>query len=482
MLYFTLDYGEKNNTIIYNDLIQQKEVGALNSRENPLGSMPIIPLLIKMSVPMMISMFVQALYNIVDSMFVARISEEALAAVSIAFPIQMAMSAIAVGTGVGINACVSRFLGQGDHKSAQRAANVQIFLSAVYTLIFVVIGIFFVRPFFEAQTDVPGIVEGGVAYLRIVCLACFGCFFCQNFEKLLVSLGNSTQSMIAQISGAVFNIVFDWLLIFGIGPFPEMGIEGAALATVLGQLLSAVVAFVFCLRSRSGIRFRFREMLPRWDIVRSIYSVGVPSMLIISLNSIMTFFLNQILLGFSTTATAVFGVWMKLHSFGFMPVFGMNNGTVAIFSYNYGAGRIDRVRKTLKLALVVGFCVSLAVMIIYQLIPHALLGLFNASPAMVEIGLPAIRICCFTLPIGAVCVIYSSCFQSLGRAHYSLFLNLCRQVIFMLPFAWLLSLTGNLSNVWFALPIGEAIALAFAVVLNRKISRMLNEKEKILNS
>ncbi len=450
-------------------------------KENPLGTMPIVPLLVKMSVPMMISMLVQALYNVVDSMFVARISENALTAVSLAFPIQMTMSAIAVGTGVGINACISRFLGQKNHADAQRAANVQIFLSAVYTLIFLVIGIFLVRPFFLAQTDITDIVESGVSYLRIVCVFSLGCFFCQNFEKLLVAVGNSTQSMIAQISGAVFNIVFDWFLIFGIGPFPELGIKGAAIATVLGQLLSAIVALVLCLRSGSGIRFRLREMLPRRDIVRSIYAVGVPSMIIVSLNSIMSFAMNQILLGFSTTATAVFGIWMKLHSFGFMPVFGMNNGTIAIFSYNYGAGNIDRVRKTLKLALIVGFCVSLAVMIIYQCIPGTLLRFFDAGPAMMEIGLSAIRICSITLPVGALCVIVSTSFQSMGRAHYSLFINLCRQVIFMLPFAWLLSLSGNLRNVWFAPIIGEAIALVFAVLLYRKISVVLAEKEKSLN-
>ncbi len=444
--------------------------------ENPLGTMPIVPLLIKMSVPMMISMLVQALYNIVDSMFVARISEDALTAVSLAFPIQMTMSAIAVGTGVGLNACISRFLGQKNHADAQRAANVQIFLSAVYTLIFIIIGIFFVRPFFLAQTDIAEIVDGGVSYLRIVCIFSLGSFFCQNFEKLLVAVGNSAQSMIAQISGAVFNIVFDWLLIFGIGPFPELGIRGAAIATVLGQLLSAVVAFVLCLRSGSGIRFRFREMLPRWDIVRSIYSVGIPSMIIVSLNSVMTFVMNQILLGFSTTAAAVLGIWMKLHSFGFMPVFGMNNGTIAIFSYNYGAGNIDRVRKTLKLALILGFFVSIAVMLLYQLIPATLLSFFDASPSMMEIGIPAIRICCITLPIGALCVIISTSFQSMGKAHYSLFINLCRQVIFLLPFAWLLSLSGRLNNVWFSTIIGETIALIFAVLLYKKISKTLDNK------
>ncbi len=452
----------------------------VTQKENPLGTMPIVPLLIKMSVPMMISMLVQALYNVVDSMFVARISENALTAVSLAFPIQMTMSAIAVGTGVGVNACISRFLGQKNNADAQRAANVQIFLSAVYTLVFLIIGIFFVRPFFLAQTNIPDIVESGVSYLRIVCVFSLGSFFCQNFEKLLIAVGNSTQSMIAQISGAVFNIVFDWLLIFGIGPFPQLGIKGAAIATVLGQLLSAIVAFVFCLRSGSGIRFRFPEMLPRWDIIRSIYAVGVPSMIIISLNSVMSFAMNQILLGFSTTATAVFGVWMKLHSFGFMPVFGMNNGTIAIFSYNYGAGNIDRVRKTLKLSLVVGFSVSLAVMVLYQSIPGTLLRFFDAGPAMMEIGIPAIRICCLTLPVGALCVIISTSFQSMGRAHYSLFINLCRQVIFMLPFAWLLSLSGRLNTVWFAPVIGEAIALVFAILLYRKISKMLDEKEKQL--
>ena len=454
----------------------------MNTKENPLGSMPIVPLLIKMSVPMMISMFVQAMYNIVDSMFVARISEDALTAVSLAFPIQMTMNAIAVGTGVGINACVSRFLGKGDHKSACKAANVQIFLSACYTAVFMLLGIFFVRPFFLAQTDIASIVDGGVAYLRMICLFSVGSFFAQNFEKLLVSLGHSAESMISQISGAVFNIVFDWLLIFGIGPFPEMGIRGAALATVLGQMLSAVIALYYVLRSDSGIRFRIKDMIPTKAIVGGIYSVGVPSMIIISLNSVMSFALNQILLTFSTTATAVFGVWMKLHSFGFMPVFGMNNGTVAIFSYNYGAGRIDRVRKTLKLALIVGFIVSLAVMVIYEFIPATLMNLFDASPDMLKIGIPAVRICSFTLPIGALAVIYSSCFQSLGRPHYSLFVNLCRQVVFMLPFAWLLSLTGVLQNVWLALPIGEAISLICALYLNTKIKKLMAEKEKALNA
>ncbi len=448
----------------------------LTQDRNPLGTMPIGPLLVKMSVPMMISMFVQAFYNIVDSMFVARISENALTAVSLAFPVQMVMGAIAVGTGVGVNACVSRFLGQGDRASAHRAANVQVLLSAVYTLIFVAIGFFGVRSFFEAQTDIAEIVDCGTEYLSIVCTCCLGCFYCQNFEKLLVATGRSAPSMISQASGAIFNIIFDWLLIFGIGPFPEMGIRGAAVATVLGQLLSAAVALAFVLSGKDRIRFSLKKMLPDWAMLRSIYSVGVPSMITIGLNSAMSFVMNQILLGFSTTATAVFGVWLKLQSFGYMPVFGMNNGTIAIFSYNYGSGNIDRVRKTLRLAITLGFTVTSCVGVLYELMPRTLLSLFDAGAAMMSIGVPAIRICCLSLPVGALSIILASSFQSLGRARYSLFVNLCRQIIFMLPAAWLLSLSGRLTLVWLAPLIGESVSLIFALILSRKVSAMLDAK------
>lgn len=445
----------------------------MEKKDNILGTMPIAPLLIKMSVPMMISKFVQALYNIVDSMFVARISESALTAVSLAFPVQMIMSAIAVGTGVGVNACVSRSLGKGDMESAERAANVQIFLSAAYTLVFMLLGFFGVRAFFEAQTDAADIIDYGSDYLSIVCSCCIGCFFCQNFEKLLVAVGSSARSMLAQLSGAVFNIIFDWLLIFGVGPFPEMGIRGAALATVLGQLLSAAVALFFTLRCGCGIRFRLSKMLPRADILRGIYSVGVPSMMTIGLNSLMSFAMNQIMLAFSTTAAAVFGVWLKLQSFGFMPVFGMNNGTIAIFSYNYGAGRPDRVRSTLRLALILGFSVTTAVSIGYELVPAALLSLFDAGDAMMEIGMNAIRLCCLSMPFGALSIILSSSFQSLGRAPCSLFVNLCRQVLFMLPAAWLLSLSGKLSLVWLAPLAAEALTLVVAVFIARRVYTVL---------
>jgi len=388
----------------------------------------------------------------------------------------MVMGALAVGTGVGVNAFVSRSMGQGDLESAERAANVQVFLSALFTLAFMLIGFFGVRAFFEGQTDVAEIVEGGTEYLTLVCVCCGGNIFAQGYEKLLVSVGLSTQSMISQMSGAVFNIVFDWLLIFGIGPFPEMGIAGAALATVLGQLLSAVLAFYFILRSSSGIRFRFRKMLPRFYIVRSIYTVGIPSMIIVGLNGVMSFSMNQILLGFSTTATAVFGVWLKLQSFGFMPVFGMNNGTIAIFSYNYGAGNTERIYKTLRLAVSLGFLVTLAVAAVYVLFPRALMGLFDASPAMLEIGIPAIRICALSLPVGALSIILSSSFQSLGRARFALLVNLCRQAFFLLPIAGLLAMSGILKNVWYSLILAEGLTLIVAILLGRRVFHLLDEK------
>lgn len=448
----------------------------MNKTENKLGTMPIGPLLIKMSVPMMVSMLVQALYNIVDSMFVARISENALTAVSIAFPVQMVMSAIAVGTGVGTNAYVSRALGMRDGEGAEKAANVQIFLSAIYTFVFMCIGLFGVRGFFENQTNIPDIIDYGTEYLTIVCTCCFGAFFCQNFEKLLVATGNSSASMIAQASGAVFNIIFDWLLIFGIGPFPEMGIRGAAVATVLGQLLSAIIAFVLCLKNSAGIKFSLRKMVPELKVVRNIYAVGVPSMITVGLNSVMSFFMNQILLGFSTTATAVFGVWLKLQSFGFMPVFGMNNGTIAIYSYNFGAGNIERIKKSRRLALITGFCVTLAVALFYELVPEMLLGFFDASENMLAIGVPAIRILSISLPIGAVSVILSSALQTLGKSHYSLFVNLCRQLIVLLPAAWLLSLSGKLIMIWPSVIIAETVSLAFSIFLSIVVNRSLEKR------
>lgn len=438
-------------------------------QENRLGTMPIGHLLVRMSIPMMISFFIQALYNMVDAMFVARISEDALTAVSIAFPMQQVITAIGVGTGVSVNALVPRYQGQGNGARAEKIANVQVFLSICYTVIFMIIGFTLIRPFYVMQTDVPTIVEEGVNYLSIVCIVCVGAFFGQNFEKLLVATGNSLQSMIAQASGAIFNIIFDPLLIFGIGPFPAMGVRGAAWATVLGQILAAVVAWVLLQKKEKNIRLQLRKLLPSLDILKEMYSVAVPSMITVGTTSAMSFLMNQILLGFSTTATAAFGVWLKLQNFSYMPIFGMNNGTIPMISYNFGAGNKQRVRQTIFLALKLALGLETLLLVFFEVFPVLLLGFFNPSPQMLEIGSVMLRICAISLPFGAASVILSSSFQSLGRSRYTLTVNVCRQVAFLIPIAFLLSLTGTLHLVWLATPLAEACALILALCLWNKI-------------
>lgn len=441
--------------------------------QDKLGTMPVGRLLVSMSVPMMISMFVQALYNMVDSMFVAQLSENALTAVSLTFPLQNIMSAVAVGTGVGVNAMVSRALGEGDTRRAGRAANVQVTLSWVYTLIAAAVGLLFSRSFFAHQTDVSEIVEYGHDYMLIVCVCSVGLFYGQNFEKLLVAVGSSTQSMISQAVGAVVNIVFDPLFIFGVGPFPALGVSGAAWATVLGQCVAALLALGFNLRCNRATRFRVRDMLPDWETLSGIYAVGLPSMLTIGLNSAMSYLLNQVFLSFSTTAAAVFGIWIKMQGFGFMPVFGMNNGTIAIYSYNFGAKKYDRVRKTLRLALGVGIGVTVAWAAMYELLPVTMLRLFNASDFMMSIGVTALRLCSLSLPLGAVCVILSSSFQSLGFARYTLFINVMRQLVIQVPAAYLLALSGRLELVWLAPVIAEGMSVVIAALMSRRVMKTL---------
>lgn len=436
--------------------------------------MPIGRLLISMSIPMMISFFIQALYNMVDSMFVAKISEDALTAVSIALPMQQIITAIGVGTGVGVNALVPRYLGQGQQEKSLRIANVAVFLSACYTAFFFLVGLTCIRGYYTMQTDITTIVDAGVDYLTIICMVSVGAFFGQNFEKLLVATGNTLYSMLAQASGAIFNIIFDPLLIFGIGPFPALGVKGAAIATVLGQIFSTIVAFCFLYWKEKTIRLRFRYMLPSLGILKEIFSIGIPSIITVGLSSAMSFCINQILLGFSTTATAVFGIWLKLQNFAFMPVYGLNNGTIPMISYNYGTGQLDRVKKTVKLALTVALTLELILLVAFESLPVPLLRLFGASENMMGIGIPALRICCSSLPLGAVAVILSSSFQSLGRSRFTLAVNLCRQLIFIVPIAFLMSLTGSLELVWTSAPLAELFSMFLAIFLWNKMRKMLN--------
>ena len=439
--------------------------------QDKLGTMPIGKLLIVMSVPMMISMLVQALYNTVDSMFVAHLSEDALTAVSLAFPFQNIMNAVAVGSGLGVNALVSRSLGQGNRAQAERTANVQMFLSLCYSVVFAVLGAIFARKIFAMQTDNADIVAYGEQYLSICSLFAIGMFYGQNMEKLLIATGNSVQSMVCQAFGAVVNIILDPILIFGLGPIPSLGVAGAAWATVIGQFLAALLALGFNLRWNKATRFRFAQMLPNWKIIRMIFSVGIPSMLTVCLSSIMSFGMNTILLTFSTTAAAVFGVWLRLQYFAFMPVFGLNNGTIAIYSYNFGAGNFDRVRKALRLALLMGGCFTAAIALFYELCPRMMLGLFDASDYMLSIGVPALRICGISLLFGGLSLVFSSSYQSLGYSGFTLLGNATRQMILPLPLAFLLSRTGVLTNVWFAVIISETLTCLMSVFLSRYVMK-----------
>lgn len=437
--------------------------------QNKLGSMPMGRLLVSMSLPMMVSFFIQALYNIVDSMFVALISENALSAVSLSFPVSQVLVALGVGTGVGTNALIPRFMGRGEGDKAGRVAGSALFLCVMYTLVVVVLGFVFPEPFYAMQTSEEEIVRDGVAYLRVLLLVPCGVFFGQIFEKLLISSGYSLLAMASQATGAVCNLILDPVLMFGCG----MGITGAALATVIGQVLAAEVALVLNLKKNKAIHLRLSLIKPN-GMVGAIYKVGFPSMITIGLSSAMSFCVNQILLLYSTTATAVFGVWMKLQNFCFMPVFGMNNGMVPILAYNQGSGRIDRVKEAIGLALRSILCLMLVLCVVFELIPSLVLAMFSASEMMMGIGVPALRFCCLSLPFGGLCVILASAMQALGYSRYTLLINVLRQFVVMAGLFFLLHvLFHSLTLLWPAVPLTELVVFCLALRLYRNMAAKL---------
>ena len=427
--------------------------------ENKMGVMPVNKLLLSMSVPMMLSMLIQALYNVVDSVFVAQISERALTAVGMAFPIQNIMIALAVGTGVGVNALLSKSLGEKDFERANKTADNGVFLTAVSCVVFMVVGTLLARPFYLAQTDIPEIVEYGVDYMVVCCIGSFGIFIEIIFERLLQSTGRTFYTMITQGVGAIFNIVFDPILIFGLGPFPKMGVTGAALATVLGQIVAAILAVLLNHFKNPEIKLSLRHFRPDGWIIRKIYAVGLPSIIMNSISSLMIFGMNKILLGFTDTAAAVLTVYGKGQSFVFMPIFGLNNGMVPIIAYNYGARRKDRLMKTVKLSMVYAVAIMAVGLIIMQLIPDKILLIFNASDDMLRIGIPAMRIISICFPLAGYNIITSSTFQALGRGIQSMLVSIIRQLVVLLPAAWLLAKLGEVTLVWWAYPIAELSSL-----------------------
>lgn len=437
-----------------------------------MGVMPVNKLLISMALPMIISMLVQALYNIVDSIFVSRICEDALTAVSLAFPVQNLMIAISSGTGVGVNALLSRSLGAKNQETADKAAKNGIFLAICSYLVFLILGLTACNLFFRTQTDSATIIAYGDTYLSICMICSFGMFIQMMFERLLQATGRTIYTMFTQGTGAIINIILDPILIFGMFGLPKLGIAGAAVATVAGQIIASVMAvfFNFKFNTDVSLKGRFR---PSGHIIGQIYSVGIPSILMMSISSVMVYGMNRILIAFTSTATAVFGVYFKLQSFIFMPIFGMNNGMVPIIAYNYGACKPDRIKKTIALAMVYAECIMLIGLLVFKLKPDLLLSFFNASPEMLAIGEPALRTISWSFLVAGICIISSSTFQALGNGLYSLAISFGRQLVVLLPAAYLLSLTGNIHAVWWSFPIAEVASLALSLTFMYKINQKI---------
>ena len=438
--------------------------------ENKMGILPVKRLIVTMSLPMMISMLVQALYNVVDSIFVARISEDALTAVTLVFPMQNLMISVASGTGVGINALLSKALGEKKFDRSDAAANTGLLLTMLSFVCFFFIGLFGSRAFVMSQTSVPQVLSYGETYMKIcVCLS-LGVFFQVTFERLLQSTGRTFYSMISQGTGAIVNIIFDPILIFGYFGFPRLGVAGAAYATVLGQTVASLLGLFMNLKYNADIRFSFDKILhPRADIVKQIYFVGIPSILMMSIGSVMTYLMNTILLGFSTTAAAVFGVYFRLQSFFFMPVFGLNNGLIPVLAYNYGARKKERIDEALRFSMLLAIAIMCVGTLVYEAVPEALLLLFNASEDMLRIGVPALRIICLCFPLAGACIAMGSIFQAFSRSLYSLVISIGRQLVVLIPTAWLLSKTGVVTNVWWAFPIAESVSLFLSLFFFRRL-------------
>lgn len=446
------------------------------ANENKMGIMPVGKLLITMSLPMMISMVVQALYNIVDSVFVSRVSEDALTAVSMAFPLQALCIALGAGMGVGVNALLSKSLGAKDNDMVNKSALNGLFMTFVSYLVLLIIGIFAVKPFYMIQTDSADIIQYGTDYLSVICCFSFGMFFQFTFERLLQSTGRTFQTMITQTVGAVTNIILDPIFIFGYFGVPAFGVKGAAIATVIGQIIAAVLALIMNIKVNTDIDFSLKGFKPDIKIIGMIYKVGLPSIIMQSIGSVMVFCLNKILIVFSSTAVAVFGVYFKLQSFVFMPVFGLNNGLIPIMAYNYGAKKKDRMIKTIKCGLLIAFSIMSIGMVVFELFPDAILALFEASDNMLAMGKVALRTIAIHFPIAAICIVLGSAFQALGNAVYSMFVSIARQLVVLIPVAYALSKLGNVNYVWWCFPIAEIMSLTITVIFFIKLKREVIDK------
>lgn len=438
--------------------------------ENKMGTMPVNKLILSLSLPMMISMIISSLYNIVDSMFVAQLNEEALTAVSLAFPIQNLMIAVQVGAGVGMNALLSRQLGERNREGARKTAANGIALAFLHYAVFLVLGLFFIPRFFYNQTQNPLIVEYGITYLRIAIIFSLGQFLQTTFERLLQSTGRTIYTMYTQATGAIINIALDPILIFGWFGFPRLEVAGAAYATVIGQIVAALLGLYFHHKHNRELPLSVRDTVrPHGKTIRDIYKVGIPSMVMTSITSVTTYCLNIILLSFSATATAVYGIYYKLQTFVFMPVFGLNNGTIPILSYNFGARRQDRMKQIVQYAILYAVAIMLLGLVIFQLFPAQLLGFFNASEEMLAYGLPALRIISLSFLLAGFSVMCGTIFQAFGRGFLSLSVSVLRQLVVLIPVAFLLSRSGNVNLIWWSYPIAELFSAGLCAFFLRYI-------------
>ncbi len=444
---------------------------SITVKENKMGVMPVGKLLVNMALPMIISMIVQALYNVVDSIYVSRISESAVTALSLAFPVQNMQIGFAVGIGVGINALLSKSLGEGNQEAANRTAGNGMILMFIVTVAFMLFGIFGVRPFYEMQSDIAETVEGGIAYTRICCLFVFGSFMQIYAERLLQSTGRTVLSMISQATGAIVNILLDPVFIFGWFGLPAMGMAGAAVATVIGQWSAALLGLYLNEKYNPEVQFGRRYAKLDGQIVKAILTVGIPSIVMNAIGSVMNFGMNQILQGFTETATGVFGIYFKIQSFFFMPLFGLNGATISIVAFNYGARKPERLIKTLKLSCGAGLTLMVFGFLVFQFAPDLLLGMFNPTEEFLVIGRSCLRTISWSFPVAAVCIILGASFQALGNGIYSTLTSLCRQMVVLLPSAYLLSLSGNVNLVWLAYPIAEVASGAATVYFFLRIYR-----------
>ena len=445
-------------------------------RENKMGTMPVLPLITNMAVPMMLSMVITALYNVVDGMFVSMISENAFTAVSLTYPLQNLMIALSIGTGVGVNALASRSMGRGDVTQAQAVCANGLFLTVLRSLLFVALGLFTMRPFYQSQTDVAEIVEFGVQYGGICCTFAFGWFFVITFERVLQATGRTLYCMYVQGFGAIINLILDPILIFGYFGLPEMGVVGAALATVLGQIISMFLALYLCLRKNPELPLNIQGFRPDKDIIKGIYKIGAPSIVMQAIGSVMAYAMNLMLLTFSTTAAAVLGAYVKVMGFVFMPVYGLSNAIIPIVAYNYGAKKRSRILETLQYCCIIAVAILGTGMVVFLAIPHMLMGFFNPTEEMMNLGTTALRIISFSFVPAAFCLVVGTVFQGLGLATYSLISSFVRQLVVLLPVAYWLGVHYGLGAIWWAFPIAEGVAVVMNIwFLYHVLQRVLTE-------